>query len=128
MAVQPENVQKTIDAIRYNVENKTDVTFDMHHYSVPHECGTSCCIAGFAYLAKHGEVATHYSTEIVGDTAQEFLGLTDIQKQKLFNPTHTDNGYEATYEEGIKVLEHLRDTGVVDWSVAGILNDPDWDY
>ena len=62
----------------------------------------------------------------------EILGLTRSQANALFLPDgrgfETETGqwktgpdfYSATEDQGIAVLEHLRDTGIVDWTVSGI--------
>jgi hypothetical protein len=65
----------------------------------------------------------------------ELLGLSRRQAVALFTPWRTtvwdDEGkayagpdyFKATEDEGIAVLEHLKTTGIVDWSVSGIKGD-----
>jgi hypothetical protein len=61
--------------------------------------------------------------------AAEELGLDSEQASALFLPHVLSAGeddvpgpdfFAANEEQGIKVLEHLRDTGIVDWTVSGI--------
>jgi hypothetical protein len=73
-------------------------------------------------------------------TSGKFLGLTEDQARALFLP-HQESLYlpvdmanddvpartylgprfmAATEDQGIAVLEHLKETGIVDWSVSGI--------
>lgn len=49
-------------------------------------CGTTCCIAGWAYLLKHKRVAMSYGCDQDGvpGEAQRILGLTEEQADNLF--------------------------------------------
>ena len=91
-------------------------------------CGTVGCIAGFCVLTmisdKQGAVIQDYD-EIEDETGREYLGITETQALQLFNwdelipntlPSLKAFG-EVTREDAVKVLEHLRDTNEVDWSI-----------
>jgi hypothetical protein len=66
------------------------------------------------------------------DVGRNYLGLTEDQADALFIPSRKyigdTNGhifmgpdfFAATDEDAIRVLEHLRDTGNVDWSQSGM--------
>lgn len=98
-------------------------------------CGTVACIAGWAaYLAQPNKPPT--STAHMTEIAAEFLGLSapnavDLgedhnETDRLFFgwlPDRYDrpNGLSLDAiapEQAIKVLEHLIDTGEVDWSIV----------
>jgi hypothetical protein len=92
-----------------------------------HTCGTAACIAGFCVVVKNDDKIPPYAAAF--DTGMNFLGLERSQARRLFMPEYDNEGrhfnadsgcypYEATADQGIKVLEHLRDTGEVDWRVA----------
>lgn len=116
-----EAIDKTIDAIRRHEELK--IHFDMGSWQEHHTCGTSCCVAGFAVIAKRGTDHNLSSEEIERD-AKIYLGLTTRQSISLFYPsTEEGNGFEAQVPDAIAVLEHLKNTGVADWNVANINPD-----
>lgn len=85
------------------------------------ECGTAGCIAGWALVAM-GDVNKHrseYGSGILFTTQTQhevakWLGITWGQSQQLFSPP-IDDAYNATAEQAIKVLELMRDKGVIDW-------------
>lgn len=88
----------------------------------PHWCGTTLCLAGFAVAANLPYTLIENIDQARGMRA---LGITEDQAEDLFVPgyigTEDDSPTpicETDPERGIKVLEHLRDTGKVDWSVA----------
>jgi hypothetical protein len=77
-----------------------------------HDCGTPSCIAGWAvHLA-----GIDCSRSQVADKAADWLDLYfEDEAQDLFEPSHLP--YEAiTPQHAAKVLRHLAETGVVDWS------------
>jgi hypothetical protein len=54
--------------------------------------------------------------------AASVLGLTPADAQELFYPYDLegpDGDWRITRAQAIRVLEHLRDTGEVDWSKRG---------
>lgn len=136
------NIQKLIDHLKLTrAEN-----FNMHHFMMgfperrkPNNvlkqmeteggCGTTACLAGHAVLIKAAEEGERlgptgrlknppsYGLGLGGDVdtrAQRWLGLSNDQAIDLFYRLDSD----LTPEDTIPVLEHLRDTGEVDWSLA----------
>lgn len=88
---------------------------------VIHACGTVACIAGHA-LALFAPM-----TEITGwmvDAGAEALEIDDEEvTDALFTPEGLEmgngvNAYKATNLQAARVLDHLAETGEVDWSVA----------
>jgi hypothetical protein len=77
-----------------------------------HDCGTPSCIAGWAvHLA-----GIDCSRSQVATKAADWLDLDIEDEQELFDPGH-HLPYEAiTPQHAAKVLRHLAETGVVDWS------------
>lgn len=78
-------------------------------------CDTAACIGGFAEaLLRKGRPGGF------GLGADGFLGLDYNQGTELFYPDErVVPDYRAvTKEQAIAVLEHLRDTGEVNWNVA----------
>lgn len=121
-----QNINKVIESIRYHY-TVGKVFLDMKTFlnSAHHSCGTTACIAGFAAMESVGlDSLKHLSddnrTLKIKNSAREFLGLDSSTSHDLFFP---DGAYEATPKQAIKVLEHLRDFGVVDWSII----NPDWE-
>jgi hypothetical protein len=143
-------IDKTIARIRKNQNFKFNMgdwgasgspNFDEND----HYCGTSACIAGFAVLADGAPVETSerrwdgklLQVDVIDQigiakSARDILGLEYDEAQALFMPNcavvEKGNGtiiygpdcYTATEDQGIRVLEHLRDTGEVNWRVSGI--------
>jgi hypothetical protein len=77
-----------------------------------HECGTVACIAGFAAI-----MATPKSTARgaqVQPIAQEFLGLTDEEADKLFIPAGFSYSVVTRFVAA-DTLDHFADTGEIKW-------------
>lgn len=93
--------------------------FDPSVILVAEECGTAACIAGYVVLANDGRRGGS-----IGNEAERILDIGDVDGGNLFTPRIMGKAYdEVTKEDAIKVLEHYRDTGVVDWNIIG---KPDW--
>lgn len=80
---------------------------------VIHTCGTVACIAGHA-------VALFRPTERFGeafiwDAASKLLGLTTEESTHLFLPHSGPTSFDITAEQAAAVLDHLADTGEIDW-------------
>lgn len=80
---------------------KLDRVFNMHEWSVPTNCGTVCCIGGWAeYLS----------------------GVQDLDYSKaldpLFYPSAADNWDDITPEKAAIVVRHYLTTGEIDWSLV----------
>jgi hypothetical protein len=83
-----------------------------------HDCGTVGCIAGWTLALTNG-VAT--VKEMLGGRihakAAEALGLDRLTALELFLAPGMGCHYgQVTPEEAVRVLRHLAETGVVDWS------------
>jgi hypothetical protein len=96
-------------------------------------CGTVACLAGHAVLLKAVEDSERLTPRgnlkgdelsvfnITGDMdvrAQKWLDLDDGQMIDLFHKMDS----RITAEDTIPVLEHLRDTGIVDWKLSPHMN------
>lgn len=94
----------------------------------PYDCNTVACIAGHAALLATVESGKRMEVEqSLRDFAQDWLGLTSIQTSILFTPYDLPTGYfysDVTPQIAVRVCEHLRDTGEVDWWVAFGLEKP----
>lgn len=135
-----------------NIPPETKQGFNMRYYhenaygedvNVGHECGTVACLAGWTaeHLSLKGDRVlklprTKDSIKNYGpglhwmtghhELAQEILGLTEDEADRLFTPMDYDSNPELDLvawdrvkpAQAVKVLKHLRDTGEVDWTVA----------
>lgn len=91
---------------------------------IPH-CKTAGCIAGTVFLGmkpKERQKLIPKNTNLdywdadVHEIARKRLGLTAEQASELFSPDIPLN--EITRKHAIKVLEIIRDKGVLDWSLV----------
>lgn len=89
---------------------------------VNHTCGTAGCIGGWAevlFVAKDDDRIGEAKDEEVA----EALGLTEEQAHNLFFPLvgikeagiEIDSYTELTQAQAVQVLDHLMETGEVDW-------------
>ncbi|MBN7759747.1 hypothetical protein JYP52_01245 [Nitratireductor aquibiodomus] len=126
-----------------NLPAETETGFNMMYYNraldhsymqvdthVEHECGTVCCIAGWAamYLQEGDQPlretpAKRELHHLPRRKAREILGLTEHQTRQLFEPMDHDDPapdldwYSVTPKQAAKVLRHLAATSVVDWTI-----------
>jgi hypothetical protein len=91
-------INRTIDAIRNDKTHK----FNMG------DCET--CIMGFAVRASE-------NPDDCSSFAESVLGIDGLVGYRLFYP-HYGVAYKATREDAATVLEHLRDTGKVNWKIT----------
>jgi hypothetical protein len=91
-----------------------------------HYCGTAACLGGWTD-ALMGDGSAWSADE---DQTAELLGLTPRQGQALFYPAPSRRfsrerggdlitGWLATNREAANVIDHLINTGKVNWSKAG---------
>lgn len=140
-----ENINKVIDALRKDQEVGTHfIMRDFAQYidenTVPGEesgsyqlCNTALCIAGWANLLRMQEQdpdalksADFISNAGSSRGAREWLGIPYEQADPLFAMSNARIGVstfdrlvqDVRYKAGIRVLEILRDEGVVDWDRA----------
>jgi hypothetical protein len=137
-----DNIDKVIARIRKNKEfvfnmgswgrptiNKDGQFIDDNgDVTTEHPCGTAACIAGFCVVVKHNDMIPW--DRHTGVEGREFLGLEEDQANRLFLPEFDNEGryfggvesnyrpMNSTADEAIRVLEHLKTTGEVDWRVA----------
>jgi hypothetical protein len=76
------------------------------------DCGTAACIAGWANVIFHPRLIKTCSS-----TAAESLGLDNNQEIRLFLPHDFLESEKYTRELAIRVLDHLIETGKVDWDI-----------
>ena len=111
-----ENIKKLIGALE---ESKT---YDQARWC--HTCGSPACIAGHAAALAgatdmgNGRCAVDGRTVFIDDTAIGWTGLDNRQSADLFSPIPFGNLSEATKADAIATLEHLLETGEVDWEAA----------
>lgn len=117
-----KNVKKTIKLLKAHKSVKFDMgtlfSDEKRPSSNKHPCGTSCCLAGFAFIAAKGRNWTDdENMSDVENVATEFLGLSSTEAHDLFYPGSEIYDH-ARRRHGIQVLKHLRDTGEVDWDIV----------
>lgn len=129
-------INAVIASIKGETENSKTLGFNMS-YSIQNDrtdrsgrdCGTIACIAGHAYVNATGakgrkitQLGEAYMWDHIFNTAQAKLGLTMEERELLFFGQDEDGEPvidldTVTPEHAIRVLENLRDNGVVDWSI-----------
>lgn len=105
-----ENIQKVRDVIAALPPE----LFNMKYFGKQSECGTVACIAG-------------WTVDVLGrgigwmpTIAQRHFGISNDQATELFWVGHRDAGHpywKATNAQAVRVLDHLLETGEVDWSI-----------
>ena len=142
-----DNIQLLINKIstlsRGHNTGPDEKAFDMS--SVLHDCGTPACIAGWAlalrlqsegpelesmideYRVAHPEVRERASIMLGTEMsiARDFLGLDNGRAKDLFHADGVSSFFweKIEPEAAVKVLQHLINTGKVDWSVAELPED-----
>lgn len=127
-----------------NVENLTRLRdtilavpdqFDMEHWArdasgnsttrdqlLAHNCGTAACIGGWASVIFFQESADPDPVMVSEYEVAEVLGIEDWQADQMFFPARrTPDGncpYQTTNVQAARVIDHLIETGEVDWEVA----------
>ena len=127
--VNVANVNRVIEAIRLGSKARPGMGFNMNYWqSEPDDyssivdksgrgCGTVACIGGWCNLLEEHDTGTPRISS--SRKAAEFLGIDDITAaEDLFYPDFaiTTDYDSITADQAIAVLEHLRDTGEVDWA------------
>lgn len=105
-----------------NVDN----SFDPYYESGNHEpvCGTVCCLAGYTVAANNDGLLKSYGADYF-TLARTILGLNKSEARELFLPSVETGAYEATLEDGIKMLKKVRDERVTDWKSMELPFDND---
>lgn len=121
-----ENINRVIASIKGEIEATKEIGFNMGDYVTKdaydlsgRSCGTVACIAGHAYsIVKNGVVDTEVAWREAEDVGAEFLDLGMSDADALFYGYGASCPLDAiTPQKAIRTLEHLRDTGEVDWTV-----------
>lgn len=125
-----DNINKTIETIKFNQSLAFYmgdwITSQSDFISEQNECGTACCLAGYAAITEYGssdnvphndsyedDIGTVPYTDYF-KLGADYFGIDMKTAVELFAP---NGGHisETDKEIGIRVLEHLRDTGEVLW-------------
>lgn len=111
------HVLATAEAIKRDTIK--DLRFDMSTFYHKDHCGTSACIAGYAYFVKH-QLSVHnavFFMDVVRETG-EWLGLDEDQRESLFHMANAPwwcSG--ASRRMAYRTLKHLASTGRVKWAL-----------
>lgn len=130
-----DNLNKVIDFLKHekdNEEKKNYFHFDMSIYldtKYQDVCGTAGCIAGACIVTNRGlEYYQKMPYRDVPTEAADWLELTDEEVWALFcGDVETGILRKITKEHAIKVLEHFRDTGEIDWQKDAPEGSERWD-
>lgn len=82
-----------------------------HSDLIAHRCGSCACIGGWT------EALLSESEDEERD-AGDLLGLGEVDRDALFYPDNVGPYEDITIPQAVAVLDHLLETGEVDWSVA----------
>jgi hypothetical protein len=94
------------------------------HRKAPGNCGRLCCIGGAAQMLYGNELLKLFKDNWASDKSiGAYLGLSNNVMRSLFYPggNWTGSGidpYDLPAPEIAKVLTHLMETDVLDWSIV----------
>ena len=99
---------ENIDKLCRHLENLPEGDrFDWTNYGHKSNCGTTACVAGWAYIILGGDLESASNLEII-TAARKWLDLTDSQARLLFLPINTLNRYLYTkFEQDIDFISNL---------------------
>ncbi len=92
--------------------------FDMGNWVVKRLCGTTCCIAGYAYFLSVGHEPCDTELPQVTQGASRFLGINKAQEERLYYSGNWPQSF-IVYEEqpspeaAIELLDRLIDGRIV---------------
>ena len=131
--------KQNLQTLIIHLKTQTTYGFNMSYYvaqnatlpdNSPNNCGTVACIAGHAYhLAQNYDLNLKGATDreiLMMGVARDWLGITQNQSYQLFwgELPEDEKGCRKqipmnniTLDQALKVLEHLKTTGEVDWSI-----------
>jgi hypothetical protein len=88
-------------------------------------CNTCACIAGHTLVVLEPNARTPRDETGITARAAKLLGLSKTKAGRLFIPDFCDNWFientvmeNVTRKQAVRVLNHLIETGEVDWSYA----------
>lgn len=104
---------ENIKRVRDHIAALPPAQFDMREWHEDRECGTVCCIGGWAGLVLRDD------PEMGWPRVGGLLGLMPDRAHALFfmDETHA-NMARRTIPEAVAVLDRLIETGEVDWDYA----------
>lgn len=112
-----ERMNQLIEHLR-NLDNSAEskLGFDMEKWygtrdETDHECGTACCICGHAQYLAMLELLPY-------SCFSDWLDIPNTDAAAITVPDEDIGAYDASPAQAVKLLEHYRDTGVVDWQQA----------
>lgn len=123
---EQERLEEVALWLEQDSEYKGVSGFDMEDWvDVETACGTTCCIGG-AIIEFNREAAQKIRQRLLDGNlfdneetiAAELAGLNEFTAHSLFFPFGILGGWQATREQGAKVIRHLLATGEVDWAKA----------
>lgn len=106
--INTDNVQSIIDYMGTSTHQLA-----MGVWGPECEDGDYCCIAGFACLTKNGKFPDNPAD--MRSIASEYIGVNGLDAYNLFTPDAWTGAYLSNNAGGIRVLQHLKDTGKVNW-------------
>jgi len=117
-----ENILQLADEIERQEHAKTDEMkgwgFNMAYFR--HDCGTPCCIAGFA--AEHVRRNVGEQVEMITEVARKWLEIDRSTALSLFIPDvlerHGVRLSDITPAMAARTLRNLAETGRVEWNVS----------
>ncbi|MDR9777244.1 hypothetical protein RJJ65_32315 [Rhizobium hidalgonense] len=87
--------------------------FSMSSYV--HDCGTPCCIAGWAAWLSFRKPKQMVDSTAVFYRAKTYLGLHEVEADLLFLPHEYHCGDKYPPSQAAATLRHLAETGEVNW-------------
>lgn len=122
------NINRVIASIKGEIKATEQIGFNMEDFVTDtsgdrsgRHCGTVACIAGHAHILKTKEdpKTCFFAAGRIVESGKEYLKLSYEDAEELFyaNALQEDGQSldDITPEQAIRTLEHLRDTGEVDW-------------
>lgn len=111
-----ELILKVADAIEN--DSIKGLKFNMNYFGIKMECGTVACIAGYTYALHNNTLPGDAYYDDIRFGAQEALGLTRIEANKLFYAE--GSRYEDALDElpahvAVATLRRLAESGEVVW-------------
>lgn len=105
--------------------------FDMSQWRAERECGTVACLAGWTVELNKSLFGDWLERSDIKGAARLVLQLSQLEANRLFvpieasilrHPNHPGavlgDLNDVTTEQAVKVLDHLLETGEVDWRVS----------
>lgn len=117
--------KENVKILRDHLASLDEKHFDMglwYHNDEDDGCGTVACIAGWTDVIFWPQLLGIDRSENLEQRAQDALGLTEDEADQLFVPNIYDLDWhfdDFTTRHAVKVLDHLLETGKVNWRILG---------